>query len=75
MRVIIGAGAVRRPGWLSLQQSDLDIRDLRQWARLFQPESLEAILTEHTIEHLTETEARAAVSNFHRYLQRVALNL
>lgn len=69
MRVIIGAGAVRRDGWLSLQHSDLDIRDARQWARLFPPASLEAILTEHTLEHLTETEARAAVANFYRYLK------
>jgi predicted SAM-dependent methyltransferase len=70
MKIIVGAGEVVRDGWLSLQQSDLDIRDARQWSRLFAPGSLEAILTEHTIEHLTIAEARATVRNFYRYLKR-----
>jgi predicted SAM-dependent methyltransferase len=69
MKVIVGAGDVRRAGWVSLQHADLDIRDARLWARLFRPASLEAILTEHTLEHLTHAEAQAAVINFHHYLK------
>jgi predicted SAM-dependent methyltransferase len=70
MKIIVGAGAVAREGWLSLQHSDLDIRAAHQWAFRFPPASLEAILTEHTIEHLTVDEARAAVQNFYRYLRQ-----
>jgi predicted SAM-dependent methyltransferase len=69
MKIIVGAGSVRRAGWLSLQQSDLDITDARAWSRLFGPNSLDAILTEHTLEHLTEREARAAVENFYAFLK------
>lgn len=69
MKIIVGAGAVVRDGWLSLQHSDLDIRDARQWARLFPPASLDAILTEHTLEHLTVDETRAAIRNFYDYLK------
>jgi predicted SAM-dependent methyltransferase len=69
MRIIVGAGEVKRDGWLSLQHADLDIRDARQWAKRFSPASLAAILTEHTLEHLTVAEARAAVRNFWRYLK------
>lgn len=70
LRVIVGAGAVVRDGWLSLQHADLDITDARQWARLFAPGSLDAILCEHVLEHLSVDEARAAVDNFRRYLRR-----
>jgi predicted SAM-dependent methyltransferase len=70
LRVIVGAGAVKRDGWLSLQHSDLDIRDARQWSRRFLPASLETILTEHTLEHLTISEASAAIRNFHCYLKQ-----
>jgi predicted SAM-dependent methyltransferase len=68
-RIIVGAGDVVRDGWLSLQYSDLDIRDARQWARRFPANSLDAILTEHTLEHLTVEEARASVRNFYDYLK------
>ncbi len=67
--IIVGAGDVVRDGWLSLQFSDLDIRDAQQWARRFPIASLDAILTEHTLEHLTVPEARAAVRNFYNYLK------
>ena len=70
MKIICGAGGVMRPGWVSLQQSDLDIRDRLAWARMFRPASLTAVLIEHLLEHLSESEARAAVRNFHRYLKR-----
>jgi hypothetical protein len=32
MKIIVGAGEVKRNGWLSLQHSDLDIRDALQRA-------------------------------------------
>ena len=67
-RVIVGAGPVQRDGWVSLQRDDLRIEDWTQWARLFRPNSIDAILTEHTLEHLTPLEASLSVQNFRRYL-------
>lgn len=32
MKIIVGAGEVVRDGWLSLQHSDLDIREARHGA-------------------------------------------
>lgn len=69
MKVIVGAGNTQQAGWLALQQSDLDIRDARAWASRFAPASLDAILAEHVLEHLTPTEAQAAVNNFRDYLK------
>jgi len=69
LRVIVGAGFTSQPGWLSLEQSDLDITDPAQWARLFAPGSIDSILAEHVLEHLTPAEAMAAVRNFYTYLK------
>lgn len=70
LRIIVGAGAVARDGWVSLQHNDLSIENPASWARLFQPNSIDAILTEHTLEHLTVGEAAAAVQYFYYYLRR-----
>lgn len=70
MRIIVGAGNTMQEGWHALQHSDLDIRVREQWQRLFAPASLEAVLSEHVIEHLTEHEAEAAARNVYEFLRR-----
>lgn len=58
------------PGWLSLQQADLDITRAGDWMKVIGGVGkVDAILTEHTLEHLTYNEAAAAVWNFWRYLK------
>lgn len=69
MRVIVGAGGTRQRGWLSLQASDLDIRERAQWARLFAPGTLQAVLAEHVLEHLTPTEAQRTARNVYEFLR------
>lgn len=70
MKVIVGAGGTTQPGWLSLEESDLDITSPEQWARLFAPNSLDAILAEHVWEHLTIDEGLKAARNCYQYLKR-----
>lgn len=69
MKAIVGAGNTSQIGWISLQKTDLDIRDSASWQRMFQPNSLDAILAEHVLEHLTIEEAKQAVSNAFQYLK------
>lgn len=69
LRVIVGAGGTTQPGWLSLEENQLDIRDYRQWAQRFAPNSIDTILTEHVFEHLTPTDAEIAAKNFFRFLK------
>jgi len=69
VKVIIGAKGTKQNGWLSLERSDLDIRDRHMWARLFQPESLDAVLTEHVLEHLTPRDADRAARNVYEFLR------
>lgn len=70
MKIIVGAGKTYQPGWMSLEQSDLDITNPFQWARRFKPGSLDAVLAEHVFEHLTLAEGYAAARNCFEYLKR-----
>jgi predicted SAM-dependent methyltransferase len=69
MRLIIGAGGTSLAGWLSLERGQLDIREAQQWARLFKPNSIDAILAEHVLEHLTMQDALKAMLNCFDYLK------
>lgn len=69
MKVIVGAGGTNEPGWLSLEESDLDITNENKWARLFRPGTIDAIVAEHVWEHLTSDEGLQAARNCYRYLK------
>jgi predicted SAM-dependent methyltransferase len=69
MKIIVGAQSTRQVGWTSLQKYDLDVRDERSWARRFAPNSIDAVLAEHVLEHLTYDEAAEAARNCFKYLR------
>jgi predicted SAM-dependent methyltransferase len=73
VKLIIGASPkfhIPQRGWLSLKQSELDVTDARAWARLFAPNSLDAILAEHVWEHLRPELVETATRNCYAYLKR-----
>jgi predicted SAM-dependent methyltransferase len=73
MRIVVGASPsfhILQSGWLSLQENQLDVTDARQWARLFRPESLDAVLAEHVWEHLKPELLQQATQNVFDYLKR-----
>jgi predicted SAM-dependent methyltransferase len=73
MKIIVGKSPtfhLYQTGWFSLPQSELDVTDARQWARLFAPASLDAILAEHVWEHLKPELAATATRNCYNYLKR-----
>jgi len=69
MKIITGARGTGQAGWTSLERSQLDIRDRSQWGRLFAPDSVDAVLSEHVLEHLTKDEARATTRNIYEFLK------
>lgn len=69
MKVIVGAGNTNQEGWLALQHQHLDIRNPLSWQQSFQPNSLDAILSEHVLEHLTLEEAKTTAQNIRQMLQ------
>jgi predicted SAM-dependent methyltransferase len=68
-RIVIGAGFKDQPGWLPTQIEFLNLLKPEDWARFFQPASIDAMLAEHVWEHLTLEEGHAAASICHTYLK------
>jgi YD repeat-containing protein len=48
----------------------LDIRRAEDWRRRFQPGTLDRIVCEHVLEHMTHADGLAALRNFKTYLRR-----
>ena len=68
LRLILGAGTQRWPGWIATQQRDLDFLQPEGWAHQFGERRASAFLCEHVWEHLTEEQGRAAAALCYRYL-------
>lgn len=71
MKIIVGAGNTAQPGWISLQKTDMDIRNESSWSRIFAPNTLDAVLAEHVLEHLTYAEAAETIRNCFKYLKPI----
>jgi len=56
VKVIIGAGPTRYPGWIATDIPAFDIRRTGHWRRLFPPAGIDRLLAEHVFEHLTAAE-------------------
>lgn len=68
MKIIIGARGTRQFGWDPLERLQLDMRNRADWEKLFAPDSLEAVLSEHVLEHLTTDDAQGAARNIFAFL-------
>lgn len=72
MKIVVGASPTlhtTQDEWRSLTQSELDITDARSWGRLFRPDSLDAILADHVLEHVTLEQGYVAARLAFRYLK------
>ncbi len=69
LRIILGAGEQRYPGWITTQREDLDLLRPELWRERFGDRRAAAFLCEHVWEHLTEAEGRAAARLCFTYLQ------
>ncbi|MFC4638109.1 class I SAM-dependent methyltransferase [Deinococcus hohokamensis] len=69
LKVILGAGEQRWPGWTATQQADLDLLDPQSFARFFGTRRADAFLCEHVWEHLEPADGQAAAQLVARYLR------
>ena len=69
LKVILGAGPTQVTGWLQTDKETLDVTSPEDWSLLFAPDSIDLLLCEHMFEHLTEDQARSALSQCYRYLK------
>lgn len=69
VRIIIGAGDQRWPGWIATHKETLDLLRPDDWERSFGNRLVDALLCEHVWEHLTEAEGRSAARLCYRWLK------
>jgi predicted SAM-dependent methyltransferase len=69
LNVLIGGGQTSYPGWIFTDRDSLDITNPRDWTNLFEPGSIDRVLCEHVLEHLSEQECVIALTEAHRYLK------
>ena len=69
VRVIIGAGTQRWPGWIPTQREELDLLNPTDWEKSFRVRRADAFLCEHVWEHLTEAEGRLAAKTCFQWLR------
>jgi len=68
-RLIVCAKTQTQAGWISTDVAQLDIRRAADWSRYFAPGSIDRILCESCLEHMTFADGFAALQNFYRYLK------
>lgn len=67
MKIIIGAADTKQEGWLSVEQSQLDITEPDDFERLLGNDRAEAILAEHVFEHICPI--LPVLENIYKYLR------
>lgn len=68
MKVIIGAGRSVQDGWISTQETELNLLNRLDFDRMFSVEKPKALLAEHVWEHMTWEEGLEAAKNCFAYL-------
>lgn len=63
MKIIIGAGNTYYDGWLSTQETELNVLRNSDFKKYSNSEAISAILAEHVWEHMTEDEGIIAAKN------------
>lgn len=69
LNVVIGGGGILYDGWIHTERNVLDITRPSDWEAIFRPDSIDRILSEHVLEHLTEEDGRRAFALCFRFLK------
>ena len=69
IKIIIGASSQSYPGWIQTQRAQLDLLKKQDWELSFKDRRIDAILSEHVWEHLTEDEGRIAAEICYYFLK------
>jgi len=69
LNLMIGGGQTAYDGWIFTDRDFLDVTQPDQWAALFAPDTIDRILSEHMLEHLSESQAETTLRECHRYLK------
>lgn len=67
--IVIGSGHTHLRGWISTEVTFLDITLDDDWARFFNPGTIDRVLSEHVFEHIKLQELQQGLANIYRYLK------
>jgi len=70
LNIVIGAGQTSFNGWISTDYPVFDITSEKHWKFLFKKSSIDKMLAEHVLEHLTEKQVAKVFSFSYQYLKR-----
>lgn len=68
LKIAIGSSGVRDGGWISTEETFLNLLKEGDWERYFYESSISNIMAEHVWEHLTVEEGGTAAKICYRYL-------
>lgn len=69
MKLILGAGQTSFEGWISTQETDLDLLNRNDFEKNYKENSIDAMLAEHVWEHMTKEEGIVSATNCYDYLK------
>lgn len=69
LKVNLGSGGQIYGGWLTTDSDSLDVTLPQAWENLFKPGSIDRLLCEHVLEHLSESECKDALASCYRFLK------
>lgn len=69
IKLMLGAGSVRLKGWLVTDIHYFNILKAGDWSSYLEESSLDRLLAEHVLEHLSLTENRTALRHALKYLK------
>lgn len=69
-KIIVGSGGTDLEGWISTEIWHLDLLKKSDWNKLFNSECIDAILSEHVWEHLSESDGLVAAQNCYVFLKK-----
>ena len=69
LKLVVGASGWGNPGWFATDEQFLDLTKPAHWSRFFAPASVDALLAEHVLEHLTPQEAQLAARTTYEFLK------
>ena len=69
-KIVIGASGVFDQGWIPTEKGVLNVSKKADWEEYFQEGDIDAILSEHVWEHLTEEDGLTAAKLCYQYLKQ-----
>lgn len=68
IKLNIGAGGTKYPGWISVEKEQLDITKTEDFIKLFKPGTISNLLAEHVVEHIERHEFEKFLSSIKPFL-------